>query len=113
MTCALSGALFLLVQFISFIMNIVSQPIDQIGSVGIVSNGLRLDDRATQCYLGAAVVGGAVVVTSIGITTMAAPAVTLAPIAGAVGLWIAGDRVRDNASTDAKTDTPVTETAAA
>ena len=94
-------------------MNIVSKPIDSIGAVGAVNNGIRLDDRATQCYLGAAVLGGAVVVTAVGVTTIAAPAVTLIPIAGAAALAITGNHIRENASTDAKTDTPVTETAAA
>ena len=65
---------------------------------------LDINDRATQCYLGAAVVGGAVVVTSVGITTIAAPAVTLVPIAGAVALGVAGNHIRDNATAESKTE---------
>jgi transposase len=68
-------------------MNIVTN--DSISnSVGAT---LDMSDRATQCYLGAAVIGGAVVVTAVGVTTIAAPAVTLVPIAGAAALAITGN----------------------
>ena len=81
-------------------MNIVTN--DSISnSVGAT---LDITDRATQCYLGAAVVGGAVVVTSVGVTTIAAPAVTLVPIAGAVALGIAGNHMRDNATAETTTE---------
>ena len=65
---------------------------------------LDITDRSTQCYLGAAIVGGAVIVTSVGVTTIAAPAVTLVPIAGAVALGVAGNHIRDNATTETTTE---------
>lgn len=81
-------------------MNIVSNP--------IASNnaGMSIDitDPATACYAGAAVVGATVVVGSVGLTTMAAPVVTLVPAAAAVGLYVAGDRMRDARQTPSDTD---------
>ena len=72
-------------------MNIVSQSsIDQSGSAGM---SVDITNPATACYAGAAVVGATVVVGSIGITTIAAPAVTLVPVAIAGGLYIAGRQI--------------------
>ena len=93
---ALSGTFSLHVQFISFSM-FVNNTVDR-STRATAGAALEFNDRATQCYLGAAVIGGAVVVTSVGVTTMAAPAVTLVPIAGAVALGVAGNHIRDNAT---------------
>lgn len=79
-------------------MNIVSDfcPPDNAGM------SIDITDPATACYAGAAVVGATVVVGSVGITTIAAPAVTLVPAAVAGGLYFAGRRMSadDTTTTD-------------
>ena len=72
---------------------------------------IDIADPATACYAGAAVVGATVVVGSVGITTIAAPAVTLIPAAVAGGLYVAGRQIANN-DTDAKPASK-TESAAA
>ena len=66
-----------------------------------IGTSFDIADASTACFLGAAVIGAGVVVASVGVTTMAAPAVTLVPLAGATTLAIAGNHIRDNRDVDA------------
>ena len=79
------------------------QSINQSGSAGL---SVDIADPATACRAGAVVVGATVVVGSVGITTMAAPAVTLIPAAVAGGMWIAADQIRNNATANADKSEP-------
>ena len=73
-------------------MAFIARSSDTIGSAGM---SVDITDPATACYAGAAVVGATVVVGSVGITTIAAPAVTLVPAVVAGGLYFAGRRMAD------------------
>lgn len=63
------------------------------GSAGMFDD---ITNPATACRAGAVVIGATVVVGSVGLTTMVAPAVTLIPTAGAIGLWAVADKIRDD-----------------
>jgi hypothetical protein len=84
-------------------MNIVST------SNTVDTRGMSVDmtDRATQLYVGAAVVGATAVVGSVAITTIAAPALVLVPAAIAGGMVATGRFIANNDAPDADTITPV------
>lgn len=78
------------------------------------ASGLSIDptNPTHVAYAAAGVIGAATVTASVGVVTMAAPVVTLAPIAVAGGLVYAGHRMANADDTDAKS-APKTESAAA
>ena len=75
-------------------MAFINNTVDR-SSRDVAGATLDIADRTTQCYLGAAVVGGTAVVGSVGLTTIAAPALTLIPAAVATGLYVYGDHIRN------------------
>ena len=83
-----------------------------------ITNTAGIDIDVTNpvhvAYAAAGVIGAATVTASVGVVTMAAPVVTLAPIAVAGGLVYAGHRMSNDKSdaSDAKS-APKTEPAAA
>ncbi len=80
------------------------------------TTGMSIDmtDRATQLYVGAAVVGATAVVGSVAVTAIAAPGLVLVPAAIAGGMVATGQFIADNNDIDAELPAPVvTETAAA
>ena len=86
-------------------MNIVSpSSIDQSGSAGM---SVDMTDRATQLYVGAAVVGATAVVGSVAITAIAAPGLVLVPAAIAGGMVATGRFIANNDAIDAECPAPV------
>ena len=77
-------------------MAITRTTVNQTGDAGL---SVDMNDRATQLYVGAAVVGGSVIVASVGLTAAAAPALVLAPTAVAVGLAATGRHIQNDDGT--------------
>jgi len=67
--------------------------VDQTGDAGM---NVDVTDPGTALRAGAVVLGSTVVVASVGVTTVAAPAFTLVPAAVATGLWVYADKMRDD-----------------
>ena len=79
------------IHYMAFIRNTDSARIDTTGAAFSVEPG----NPVHMLYAGAAVTAAATVVTCVGVTTVAAPALTLLPVAAAGGMAAAAHFIND------------------